>query len=168
MRAETVTRDHRVDRRAVDDDLPPLSVDPPSIAEVVYILLDNASKYSPVGTTITVRATADDDRHVRITVADQGPGITAELRERVFEKFFRVPARESHDPRRGGIGLGLPIAQAARRGANGTDLDRNAALGPRHTRNHDAAGRRVDRRRTDAGRWWRAGALNGEEYGDRL
>ena len=48
---------------------------------------------------------------MRVTVSDEGPGIPPELRERVFEKFFRVPARESHDPRRGGIGLGLPIAR---------------------------------------------------------
>ena len=79
---------------------------------MIYILVDNASKYSPAGTTISAAARrAHDDRHVRITVADEGPGIPAALRERVFEKFFRVPARESHDPRRGGVGLGLPIAR---------------------------------------------------------
>jgi signal transduction histidine kinase len=44
-------------------------------------------------------------------VGDEGPGIPIEARERVFEKFFRVPGRESHDPRRKGIGLGLPIAR---------------------------------------------------------
>ena len=48
---------------------------------------------------------------MRVRVADEGPGIPEHLRERVFEKFFRVPGRESHDPRRGGIGLGLPIAR---------------------------------------------------------
>ena len=44
-------------------------------------------------------------------MSDEGPGIPEDLRERVFEKFFRVPARESHDPHRGGVGLGLPIAR---------------------------------------------------------
>jgi K+-sensing histidine kinase KdpD len=109
-RAETVTRDHRV-VVTLADALPAVSVDASSITEVIYILLDNASKYAPSGTTITVRAARDDDRHVRITVSDQGPGIPEDLRERVFEKFFRVPGRESHDPHRGGIGLGLPIAR---------------------------------------------------------
>ncbi len=109
-RAETVTRDHRV-AVAVDVDLPPLAVDEPSVAEVLYILLDNASKYAPVGTTITVRAVREDDRHVRVSVADEGPGIPEALREKVFEKFYRVPSRESHDPRRTGIGLGLSIAR---------------------------------------------------------
>jgi K+-sensing histidine kinase KdpD len=109
-RAETVTRDHRV---IVDvaDEMPAVSVDAASITEVIYILLDNASKYAPAATTITVRAARADERNVRIVVTDEGPGIAEPLRERVFEKFFRVPARESHDPNRGGIGLGLPIAR---------------------------------------------------------
>jgi two-component system sensor histidine kinase KdpD len=78
---------------------------------VIYILLDNASKYAPAGSTITARAGRDGERHVRVTVIDEGPGISGEHRERVFEKFFRIPGRQSHDPRRGGIGLGLPIAR---------------------------------------------------------
>ena len=109
-RAETVTRDHHV-VIALDDGLPAVSVDAASITEAIYILLDNASKYAPAGTTITVAASLVEDRDVRIAVADEGPGIPPDLRERVFEKFFRVPGRESHDPHRGGIGLGLPIAR---------------------------------------------------------
>jgi K+-sensing histidine kinase KdpD len=109
-RAETVTRDHRV-VIAVEPQVPAISVDAASITEVIYILLDNASKYAPAGTTIAVRAAREDERSVRITVADEGPGIPEALRERVFEKFFRVPGRESHDPHRGGIGLGLPIGR---------------------------------------------------------
>jgi len=109
-RAETVTRDHRV-AVALADELPRVSVDEASITEVIYILLDNASKYAPAGSTITVRAGRDGERHVRFTVIDEGPGIPADYRERVFEKFFRIPGRQSHDPRRGGIGLGLPIAR---------------------------------------------------------
>ena len=109
-RAETVTRDHRV-LISTDDEVPAVSVDEASITEVIYILLDNASKYAPSGTSIAVRAVREDDRNVRITVCDEGPGIPDGLRERVFEKFFRVPGRESHDPNRGGVGLGLPIAR---------------------------------------------------------
>jgi two-component system sensor histidine kinase KdpD len=105
-----VTRDHHV-VVALDEALPTLSVDAASITEVMYILLDNASKYAPAGSTITVRASREDERQVRITVSDEGPGVAEGLRERVFEKFFRVPGRESHDPHRGGIGLGLPIAR---------------------------------------------------------
>jgi two-component system sensor histidine kinase KdpD len=109
-RADTVTRDHRV-RVHLDAELPALAVDAASIVEVLYILLDNASKYAPPATTITVTASATEDRQIRLAVRDEGPGIPADLAERVFEKFFRVPKRESHDPRRSGVGLGLPIAR---------------------------------------------------------
>jgi K+-sensing histidine kinase KdpD len=109
-RAETVTRDHLV-VVALDDGLPAASVDAASITEAIYILLDNASKYAPAGTTITIAASRGGEREVRMTVADEGPGIAPDLRERVFEKFFRVPGRESQDPHRGGVGLGLPIAR---------------------------------------------------------
>jgi len=109
-RAETVTRDHPM-VVTLEEQVPPVTVDPASITEVIYILLDNASKYAPPGTTITMEATAENAETVRIVVSDEGPGIPVELRERVFDKFFRVPARESHDPNRGGVGLGLPIAR---------------------------------------------------------
>jgi two-component system sensor histidine kinase KdpD len=109
-RAETVTKDHRV-VVSVAGELPPLAVDPPTVAEAVYILLDNASKYAPAGTTIAIRAEREGEHHVRIAVVDEGPGIPPEMAERVFEKFYRVPLRESHDPRRTGIGLGLSIAR---------------------------------------------------------
>jgi signal transduction histidine kinase len=48
---------------------------------------------------------------VAIEVADEGPGIPPALRERVFDKFFRIPGREPADPNRAGIGLGLSIAR---------------------------------------------------------
>ena len=80
---------------------------------------------------------------MRITVADEGPGIPPDLRERVFEKFFRVPARESHDPHRGGVGLGLPIARRLVEAQARTHLDRGAAVGRGTTVVDDAAGRRA-------------------------
>jgi K+-sensing histidine kinase KdpD len=109
-RAETVARRHRV-VLAVDPGLPQLAVDRSAVGEALYTLIDNASKYSPLNTTIRVAASAEDDRHVRLVVEDEGPGIAPELRDQVFQKFFRVPGRESVDPRRTGIGLGLPIAK---------------------------------------------------------
>ncbi len=109
-RAQTVTRDHHVEV-ALDPGLPPVAADAPSMAEVLYSLLDNASKYSPPDTTIRVQAKREDGPYVRVSVSDEGPGIPEEFRERVFDKFFRVPGREPHDSRRGGVGLGLPVAR---------------------------------------------------------
>jgi K+-sensing histidine kinase KdpD len=109
-RAETLTRDYLI-KVDVPHGLPPLSVDAASIVEVLYILVDNASKYSPPGSTIRIAAAVTDGHYLGLSVADEGPGIPMDARERVFEKFFRVPGRESHDPRRKGVGLGLPIAR---------------------------------------------------------
>lgn len=109
-RAETVARRHTVDV-SLAPALRPLAIDHAAVVEVLYILLDNASKYAPAGTQIRVRGTIADDRHARLTVEDEGPGIPPDMREDVFKKFFRIPGRESIDPRRPGIGLGLPIAR---------------------------------------------------------
>ncbi|MEP7306050.1 MAG: ATP-binding protein [Acidobacteriota bacterium] len=109
-RADNLTRDHRVSV-SLAESLPSLSVDPASIIEVLYTLIDNASKYSPPATRIRVTASVADDHFVRVSVADEGPGVAPELRERVFENFFRIPGREPSDPRRVGVGLGLPIAR---------------------------------------------------------
>lgn len=109
-RAETLTRDHRV-AASIDDDVPPVAVDAAAVTEVLYILLDNASKYAAPGTTIRVSAEREDANHVRVAVIDEGPGIAPAYRDRVFENFFRIPGREARDPRRVGAGLGLPIAR---------------------------------------------------------
>lgn len=110
-RSETVTRDHHV-QVALDSAIPPLSIDRAAAAEALYILLDNASKYAPPGTKIGVTASLENERFARITVVDEGPGIPADMREQVFEKFFRIPGRDPLDASRPrGIGLGLPIAR---------------------------------------------------------
>lgn len=118
-RADNLTREHRVTVN-LREPLSLVSVDSASIIEVVYMLLDNASKYSPAGTTIRVSATSFDERYVTLIVADEGPGVPAELRERVFENFFRIPSREPTDPRRVGVGLGLPIARRLVEAQGGT------------------------------------------------
>jgi two-component system sensor histidine kinase KdpD len=158
-RAATVTKHHVVDVH-LRADLPALSVDAAAVTEVLYMLLDNASKYSPIGGRIRIGADADGDR-VRIIVVDEGPGIPPEYREKVFEKFFRMPGREATDPRRSGVGLGLSIArrlidaQGGRAwveggpGGRGTIavVELPAAAGPRIDAGHDAP-RAVAEKRT--------------------
>ncbi len=97
-----------------------LSVDGPSglmtiadrlvLREAITNLVDNAIKYSPDGSRIEARA-ALDAQHVVITVTDEGPGIAAEHRERIFDRFFRVDEGRSRES--GGTGLGLAIARWA-------------------------------------------------------
>jgi signal transduction histidine kinase len=73
--------------------------------QVFANLLDNAARHSPPGGVVTVRAERHDD-HVVLTVVDQGDGIPAEERERVFERFTRGERATG-----GGTGLGLAIAR---------------------------------------------------------
>ncbi|MFM9917597.1 MAG: sensor histidine kinase [Rhizobacter sp.] len=82
-----------------------LQADPVMVREVVANLLDNAIHYTPAGGVVTVRVNHLDDA-IELVVEDNGPGIAPELRERVFERFFRVDNVDSS-----GAGLGLPIVR---------------------------------------------------------
>lgn len=75
---------------------------------VVQNLIDNAVKYGS-GTPVTVRATRHEG-HVRLAIADRGPGIPEGHEERVFERFYRIDAGRSRDA--GGSGLGLAIVKS--------------------------------------------------------
>jgi two-component system phosphate regulon sensor histidine kinase PhoR len=75
---------------------------------IVQNLIDNAIKYGH-RTPITVRAERAQ-RHVRLTVADRGPGIPEGYEDRIFERFFRIDAGRSRD--QGGSGLGLAIVKS--------------------------------------------------------
>ncbi len=79
-------------------------------------LLDNAAKYAPEGTTVTVRARMEG-RRVRIEVLDEGPGLPEGDVERVFDKFYRV---RLGDRVRAGTGLGLAIARGFVEAMGGT------------------------------------------------
>jgi signal transduction histidine kinase len=76
--------------------------------QVFANLISNASKYAPEGTHVTVSAKSVDG-YVRITVADEGPGIPLDEQNRLFQRFFRSrTVREQA----GGLGLGLSICRA--------------------------------------------------------
>jgi two-component system sensor histidine kinase KdpD len=97
----------------LEKDLPVARVDARAVSEVVYTLIDNAVKYSPPHTTITISAIQNSDETIEIVVQDEGPGIALAARERVFEKFFRVASDGDHGPvgPRIGSGMGLSIAR---------------------------------------------------------
>lgn len=109
-RAEPRTRSHRME--VWIDDLPLVSIDEHAVSQAIYTLIDNAAKYSPPESRITIRARQMDKNSIVIRVEDSGPGIRAELRERVFEKFFRA-MRDGDVSHRSpaGSGLGLAIAR---------------------------------------------------------
>ena len=76
------------------------------IYRLVYNLVENAIKYNHSGGQVTVTA-YKEQAHIYLSVADTGSGIPKELRERVFEPFFRVD--KSRSRKLGGVGLGLAL-----------------------------------------------------------
>jgi signal transduction histidine kinase len=84
------------------------AVDPDRFKQLLLILVDNALRYSPPASPIDVTCVRRD-RDLVLEVADRGPGIPAELREQVFERFSRLD-RDLAGPD-AGAGLGLPIAR---------------------------------------------------------
>jgi two-component system sensor histidine kinase KdpD len=91
------------------EDLPPVLADAQRIGQVLANLVNNASKFSPSGTQISLSA-AGHGRDVQVDVMDQGSGIAPEERARVFESFYQV-AKEGSSKRAGGVGLGLAICR---------------------------------------------------------
>ena len=101
----------------IPDGLPKAFGDPTATDVIVGQLLENAFKYSPDGGQVIVRARKDDDDEIHVTVEDEGIGIPAEDRDRVFERFVQG---ETGDRRRfGGIGLGLYIVRQLARAQDG-------------------------------------------------
>jgi heavy metal sensor kinase len=80
------------------------------VREALTNLLDNAIKYGPVGSTVAIQVARRGDQAM-LAIADEGPGILSEHRERIFHRFFRVDQARSRDG--GGAGLGLAIAKWA-------------------------------------------------------
>lgn len=83
--------------------------DPSALEQVLVNLLENAVKYTPAGTPITIRSQDTAAGRVRLEVADQGEGIAAHHRERIFERFYRVDPGRARNV--GGTGLGLAIVK---------------------------------------------------------
>ena len=121
--AREVTDDYRAMASAaglrleVDAPAPvgPVETDPVRVRQVLGNLLSNAVKYTPAGGCVQVKASAFADaalgRSVALSIADDGPGIPVQMRDRVFEEFVRVPTTSGAD----GAGVGLAIARRVSR-----------------------------------------------------
>ncbi len=106
-----VLRAHRVDV-SLPVDLPMLHLDALMLEHALENLLENASKYAPAGTTVSLTARQEADRVV-VEIADQGIGISPQEIERIFEPFYRAGrGGEGLEPRPAGKGLGLMISRA--------------------------------------------------------
>ena len=111
LRAEPVTRGHQIELD-IEKDLPGVRVDERAVSEVVYTLIDNAAKYSPGNSTIRIAAQLLEIGQIQLSVEDQGHGVQPELRERVFDKFFRATRDgDVSTLQPSGTGMGLAIAR---------------------------------------------------------
>jgi two-component system sensor histidine kinase KdpD len=110
-RAQPITRQHRVELD-VEKELPGVRVDERAVSEVMYTLIDNAAKYSQKGSTIRISARRAGDESIQMGVEDEGRGIPSDLRERVFDKFFRATRDgDVRNQQPTGTGMGLAIAK---------------------------------------------------------
>jgi len=109
-RAEPFTRGREVEVN-IEMELPVVRVDERAVSEVVYTLIDNAAKYSLRGTKISISAARSDDGMIMLAVEDKGEGVAVDLRERVFDKFFRATRDGDITHHPSGTGMGLAIAR---------------------------------------------------------
>ena len=117
-RAGKVLAGHRVGIR-IAPDLPQPALDVVLFEQVLFNLLDNAAKYAPAGSTVTLRAWQETEAggmpgvpglggKVVLQVIDEGAGMPAEALDHVFDKFYRV---HGADRQRAGTGLGLAVCR---------------------------------------------------------
>jgi two-component system, OmpR family, sensor histidine kinase KdpD len=105
-RADKILQNHAVEI-SIESRLPLLDLDMVLMEQVLFNLFDNAAKYAPQGSRITITARYEGGSVV-IQVLDEGEGIPEADLERIFDKFYRV--RRS-DRQRAGTGLGLAICR---------------------------------------------------------
>lgn len=93
----------------------PVWADPSALHDILTNLIDNAIRYNTNGGSVVVRVFSEEGRYA-VRISDDGPGIALEHRERVFDRFYRVPASD----RPAGSGLGLSIVRSLLQQSGGT------------------------------------------------
>lgn len=118
-----VAPDHALSLDVVGDSAPVVLGDEGRLRQVLANLVTNAVSHTPVGTTVTVRVGAigsPGSGFAFLEVADDGPGLTPEHADRVFERFYRADASRHRAGPAGGSGLGLSIVKALVEAHGGT------------------------------------------------
>jgi two-component system sensor histidine kinase KdpD len=113
-RADKILSAHKIELQLAPDLL--VDVDAVLFEQVLFNLLDNAAKYAPPGSTVTIRSWRDADA-LYIQLIDEGDGIPPDELEHIFDKFHRV---QKSDQVRAGTGLGLAISRGFMEAMYGT------------------------------------------------
>jgi signal transduction histidine kinase len=96
----------------LSNDIPPnfpaARADMEKLERVLSNLVDNALKYTPAGGKVSISAETGDDQQLILRVSDNGPGIPDEYRDKIFERFRKIPNQPA---RRHGTGLGLAFCR---------------------------------------------------------
>ena len=111
---------------SIPDDLPPIRADAVLLDGLVTNLVENVARHTPPPAPLEISATEDRGR-VRLAVDDGGPGVSAAERDRLFEKFHRLPAAVEGSRR--GLGLGLAIVRGMTEAMGGTVGAEQSSLG---------------------------------------
>ncbi len=114
-RATKILAEHRIEV-ALPAELPNVDVDAVLFEQVLFNLLDNATKYAPQGSAIRIQGMRDGDTIV-VQVLDRGPGIAPADTERIFDKFTRA---QKGDAVGAGTGLGLAVCRGFIEALGGT------------------------------------------------
>ena len=110
----------------IDEKVPLLETDAGKLQQILYNLLSNSIKFTPKGGKIRIEAAMATDDLVAISVIDNGPGISKEDQEHIFDKFTQVDPSTTRE--HGGVGLGLAIAKELA-GLLGGELSVTSELG---------------------------------------
>jgi heavy metal sensor kinase len=91
-------------------DTPKVLLDPEWMRQALFNLVDNAIKFGNENTPVTVEVTQPEDKKIKISVKNEGPGIPEEILPKIFDRFFR--AESSRNRSTGGAGLGLSVVKS--------------------------------------------------------
>ena len=111
---EAITRVHVT----IESNLPPGWGDKQGLSTVMQLLIDNALKFAPMGSTVTIRTSPNSDKpgYSRTDVIDGGPGVPEEYKIRLFDRVVQVEGRSG---KRRGSGLGLAFCRLVAEGHGG-------------------------------------------------
>ena len=106
---QSLSREKVITVKTHGSDIPVIHADRDRIFQILANLIQNALKFTPPHGAVDIDLSALADGGVQVTVRDTGPGIPVDKRDKVFEKFYRLPVPETEG---GGAGLGLAITKS--------------------------------------------------------